>query len=58
VTVERLVIETLASSEAELRASNRALVDLVADLAFENALLHILYDRELRRRPTTTEGDR
>jgi hypothetical protein len=37
-----LVIEALARAEADLREANRQLVDLVADLAFENRLLRLI----------------
>ncbi len=41
------VIQTFADDEAALREANRQLVDLVADLAFDNAMLQVLYEREL-----------
>lgn len=40
------VIEMLAESEAHVREANRQLVDLVADLAYENAMLRLVYERE------------
>ena len=42
-----LVITELAASEADLREANRQLIELVADLAFENATLRTVYEREL-----------
>ena len=40
-------IDILAGSEAELREANRQLVDLVADLAYENAVLRFVCQQEL-----------
>jgi hypothetical protein len=47
MTAADLVIEALADSEAALREANQQLVDLVADLAFENYTLRKIYEREL-----------
>lgn len=47
MTAADMVIEALADSEADLREANRQLIDLVADLAFDNAVLRELYEREL-----------
>ena len=44
------VIEELAASEAALREQITTLVDLVADLAFENFLLRQVCKRELVER--------
>lgn len=45
-----VVIEQLADSEAALREQITTLVDMVADLAFENFLLRWLLERELVER--------
>jgi hypothetical protein len=45
-----LVIADLADSEAALREQIAALVDVVADLAFENVVLRCLFERELVER--------
>jgi hypothetical protein len=45
-----LALEDLADENAELRDENRHLVDLVADLTFENAVLRIVGERELLER--------
>jgi len=44
------VIEALADEAATLREANRQLIDLVADLSFENSMLRICYERELLAR--------
>jgi hypothetical protein len=41
-----LVIPDLADDNAALREANRQLIDLVADLAYENSILRILLERE------------
>lgn len=41
-----LVIEELADREADLLEANRQLANLIADLAFENAQLRLLWERE------------
>ena len=41
-----IVIETILEEDQSLREANRQLVDLVADLAFENAQLRILHQHE------------
>jgi hypothetical protein len=41
-----LVIEELANRERDLFEANRQLIDLVADLSYENALLRVVYERE------------
>ena len=46
MTAADLVIEELADREAELREANRQLVDLVADLAWENAVLRTVWEKE------------
>ena len=46
VVADRLTIEGFAQSDADLREAKRQLIDLVADLAFENSILRILYERE------------
>jgi len=47
MTSDDLVIEMLADENADLREAVRQLIDLIGDLAFENATLRILYKREL-----------
>ena len=50
-----LAVEELADSEAALRAEIRTLVDLIADLAFENFQLRRAFQGELLER---IHGDR
>jgi hypothetical protein len=40
------VITELADAEAELREQNTLLLDILADVAFENGVLRRLYERE------------
>jgi hypothetical protein len=47
MTAADLVIRDLADTERDLRVANRQLVDLVADLAYENVQLRIIAEREL-----------
>jgi hypothetical protein len=49
-TAADLVIEELAARELDLKEANRQLVDLVADLAFENRLLRLMCMDALRAR--------
>lgn len=44
-----LVIEALADENAELRALNHHLIDVLADLAFENAVIRMTRDAVTRR---------
>jgi len=50
VTATDLTIEALANDVATLREANRQLIDLVADLAYDNGILNICYERELLSR--------
>jgi hypothetical protein len=47
MTAADLVIAQLSDDEATLLEANRQLIDLVADLAHENSILRMLYEREL-----------
>lgn len=46
MTAEDLVIADLTDENADLREANRQLVDLVADLAFENTRHRLLWELE------------
>jgi hypothetical protein len=41
-----LVIADLVEENHDLREANRQMADLIADLAFENAQLRVLWERE------------
>jgi pyruvate-formate lyase-activating enzyme len=45
-----LAITDLADEGAQLREANRTLVDLLADVVFENHVLHQELDREVKAR--------